>query len=100
MLIHCEMLTNWHFILKGIRKNLAKGQLLSYTFPVSAHNTETLDFPYVDVVKYGLRYLNSISLMGAQSKTIQSVIDLGISPSKVTSFFKFDAFSFPLDTIV
>ena len=70
-------------MILGIRKGLAQGQLLSYTFPVSRHNTETLDFPYIDIVKYGLGYLDSITLMGAQSKTIQFVLDLGISPSKV-----------------
>ena len=80
------------FFLKGIRKGLAKGQLVSYSFPVSSFNTDTLDFPYVDVVKYGLGYLDSISLMGAQSKTIQSVLDLGVSPSKVTCLSKFCAF--------
>ena len=51
-----------------------------------------LDFPYRDVVKYGLQYLDSISLMSPKSGASNSllkntllanVIDMGIPTSKV-----------------
>ena len=77
--------------------------LLSYTFPVQKYG---LDFPFVDVIKYGHWYLDSISLMGLNSnKTIQSVLDLGIPPSKaeyesLTNFFSALALTLSLKNLV
>lgn len=91
--LRCDDQSSIHLrILEGLRRKLPKGKLLSYSFPVSPYNplfdagddVAALDFPFVDVVKYGHGYLDSISLMGVRSnKTIQSVLDLGVPASKV-----------------
>ena len=85
--LRCDDQTSIHLhLLEGIRKKLPKDKVLSYSFPVSVV-AESLDFPYVDVVKYGLGYLDSISLMTSHApnnNTIQSVLDLGVPPSKVS----------------
>lgn len=91
--LRCDDQTAIHLrILEGLRRKLPEGKLLSYSFPVSPSyhlyddddDVAVLDFPFVDVVKYGHVYLDSISLMGVRSnKTIQSVLDLGVPASKV-----------------
>lgn len=89
--MRCDDQTSIHLhLLEGIRKKLPAGKVLSYTFPVSVFS-DRLDFPYIDVVKYGLGYLDSISMLVMPSaraptsnKTIQSVLDLGVPPSKVS----------------
>ena len=83
----CDDQTSIHLhLLEGIRKKLPQGKVLSYSFPVSVF-ADTLDYPYIDVVKYGLGYLDTISLMGqgrgSNDKMVQSVLDLGVPPSKV-----------------
>ena len=84
--LRCDDLTSIHLtLLEKIRQSLPLGKTLSYTFPINS-GSRHLDFPFVDVVKYGLQYLDSISLMGlegASNKTIQSALDLGVPASKV-----------------
>jgi hypothetical protein len=87
----CDDQTSIHlYILDRLRSKLPPGKLISYSFPVSGRyysdeDMAVLDFPFIDVVKYGHDYLNSISLMGVRSnKTIQSVLDLGVPASKVS----------------
>ena len=86
--LNCDDQSSIHlYVLARLREELPKGMLLSYTFPVSDFDSP-LDFPYVDVVNYGLRYVDSISLMGQRSpyssnKTIQSLLQRGVPASKV-----------------
>ena len=85
--LNCDDQSSIHlYVLARLREELPKGMLLSYTFPVSDFGS-LLDFPYVDVVNYGLRYLDSISLMGtsptSSNKTIQSLLQRGVPASKV-----------------
>ena len=89
--LNCDDQTSIHlYVIARLREELPKGMLLSYTFPVSDFGT-SLDFPYLDVVNYGLGYLDSISLMGSapysSNKTIQSLLQRGVPPSKVKLFF-------------
>ena len=84
---HCDDQTSIHlYVLDRLRAKLPPGKLLSYTFPVSDFGS-SLDFPYADVVKYGLRNLDSISLLGtlpwSSNKTIQSLLQQGVPASKV-----------------
>ena len=88
--LNCDDQTSIHLhVIARLREELPKGMLLSYTFPVSDFGT-SLDFPYLDVVNYGLGYLDSISLMGSapysSNKTIQSLLQRGVPPSKVKLF--------------
>ncbi len=77
------------YVLEQLRAKLGPVKLISYAFPAANHGSG-LDFPFVDVVKYGSGYLNSIVPFGrvdSVKNAVVSLLNLGVPKSKVFYIF-------------
>ena len=79
----CQDQSSIHlYMIERLRRELPE-KIISYTFPTGNYE---LNFPFIDVVKYGQKHLDAINFFGTSFNYLEE--HLPVDPKKVTITLK------------